>query len=202
MPHKSSLTAGRAGFSKPSTIVRVKVDRGRVDLTVDRVGVYDERTVGKLARWTVVFVCSGNTCRSPMAEGFARQYLADQAGIPVDQLEDSGVAIASAGTGTLAGMPASSESVQVMDECGVNISSHRSSPLTPEMIHAADLIYCMTQGHRSAVLRLVPAAEQRTFLLDPAGDVEDPIGADLATYRTCRDKIRKHVADRLRDGDA
>jgi len=87
------LDAGPPRFSKPSTIVRVRQD----SYEIVRPGIYDQRIIERLLRTTILFVCSGNTCRSPMAEAIARHILADQLRVPEDDLEKKGLAVVSAG---------------------------------------------------------------------------------------------------------
>jgi tRNA threonylcarbamoyl adenosine modification protein (Sua5/YciO/YrdC/YwlC family) len=193
------IDGGRTRYSKPSTIVSVRGSGSDAQATVERPGVYDERFIRKLLRWTVLLVCSGNTCRSPMAEGLARQLLAEQRGIPVEQLEEQGVRILSAGAFAASGSPAAPEAVEALSKFNIDISGHRSRPLTPELIHEADVIYCMARSHRQFILELFPSATDKTLLLDPGGDVEDPIGANITTYQRCAELIRRQLAQRLKE---
>ncbi|MBI1338367.1 MAG: threonylcarbamoyl-AMP synthase [Phycisphaera sp.] len=188
------IDGGHARYAKPSTIVHVHAD-GRVE--VGRDGVYDERFIRKLLRWTMLLVCSGNTCRSPMAEGIAKKMLAEQRGVDVNQLESAGVRVLSAGAFAMPGMPASPEAVEAMSKLGIDLKAHRSQPLTIEMVHEADVIYCMTRGHLEAVKQLVPSAVSKAQPLDPTGDVEDPIGAGKTAYQRCAELIRRRLAQRL-----
>ncbi len=192
------VDGGRSRYAKPSTIVRVSLVNGYPKLGVERVGVYDERVIRKLMRWTVVFVCSGNTCRSPMAAALAKHALAQARRIDPDDLEAAGVRVLSAGASTTAGMPASAEAVEVMNRVGVDLTQHRSQPLTPQVIEEADVIYCMTEAHRRAVVAMAALAADRTLLLDRAGaDIDDPFGADTQTYQRCAELIRQRVHQRL-----
>ena len=99
-----------------SPYVRCRQTADRYDVTVDREGVYDERFVRKLLRWNMLLVCSGNTCRSPMAESIARQLLAEQRGVAVGQLDEAGLSVTSAGAFAAPGMPASPEAIQAADK--------------------------------------------------------------------------------------
>ena len=193
------IDGGRCRYAKPSTIVRVGLVHGRLKLTVERSGVYDERYIRKLLRWTVVFVCSGNTCRSPMAEGLAKRVLAEKRGLGIDDLESAGIRVVSAGASAAPGMAASPEAVDVMRRVGVDLAKHRSQPLRPELIHEADAIFCMTRAHRHEVLRLAPSAEEKAVQLDPTGDIDDPIGFDDTVYMRCAELIRRRVESRLND---
>jgi protein-tyrosine phosphatase len=194
------INAGRSRYAKPSTIVRVRQINGLYKWTVERAGVYEERTIRKLMQRTVMMVCTGNTCRSPIAEGLAKHIASQQKGITPQDLQAAGVHIISGGTHASSGAPASAEAIQVMHEFGIDISSHRSRPITPDLINEADEIYCMTSSHRQAILTLAPHAAEKIFLLDPAGrDVDDPIGADLKGYRRTAELIRRQLAQRIKE---
>ena len=192
------IDGGPCRYAKPSTIVRIDQTQGFIKPVVVRPGVYDERFINKLTRWTVVFVCTGNTCRSPMAEGLAKSILAKDRGVGVETLESSGVSVFSAGVSAVPGFGASQEAVEVMGRIGVDLGQHRSRQLGHQMIREADVIYCMTAAHRRAVLAIDPSAEDRALLLDPnGGDIDDPIGADAKTYQRCAELIRRRVQQRL-----
>jgi protein-tyrosine-phosphatase len=133
----------------------------------------------------IVFVCTGNICRSPMAEQLLRK-MAGRA---------SGFEVCSAGLAAMYGSPASLEAVQVMAECGVELSLHSSRPLTRDLVAAADLLVAMTAAHRDVIGELFPEALDKVVLLrsfDPSRDsedVEDPIGLSRDRYRKVRDEI-------------
>jgi len=193
------VDGGPTRYAKPSTILRVQPGDDRLEVSIEREGVYDERFVRKLLRWSMLLVCSGNTCRSPMAELIAKQIVAESKGLSIDQLEAAGLRIRSAGTFAAPGTPASPEAVQAMAKMGLDLSGHHSQPLTVEMIHEADVIYCMTQSHCAAVVNMVPSAADKTFPLDPNGDVSDPIGGSLTVYQRCAELFRRRLAQRIRE---
>ena len=193
------VDGGPCRFAKPSTIVRVTGSGEGLNVIIERAGVYDERFVGKLLRWTMIVVCSGNTCRSPMAEGIAKHLLARQKGVSVDKLEAANIYIGSAGTFAAAGMLASPEAVQELREIDVDLSSHRSRPLTAELINQADVCYCMTQAHLQAAIGMAPWAASKIQMLDPDAEVEDPIGLDQTGYRQCAQRISHLLEQRLKE---
>src|SRR5438067_1534332 len=125
--------AGPTKFAKPSTIVRV----GAESYQVVRQGVYDERIIEKMLRTTVLFVCSGNTCRSPMSEAIARRLLAEKLGVAEADLEKKGIVVMSAGASAMHGARATPQAVEAVKGLGADLSRHRSQPLSVELIHRA-----------------------------------------------------------------
>lgn len=188
------LDAGPCRYAKPSTIVKVDAE----DFQLIREGVLDERSLNRLAKLNFLLVCSGNTCRSPMAEGLLKTLLASKFGYNVHELADKGLFVESAGSGAVAGFPASEEAIQTLAGRGIDISGHRSQPLTVEQINRADYIFTMTEGHRRAVLALSPGAASRVRLVSDQ-DVDDPLGGDVAVYAACADQIDHALQQRLEE---
>ena len=132
---------------------------------------------------TVLFVCTGNTCRSPMAEGFFRCQGGETR---------TGLKAASAGLYTTAGMPASEFAVTAARERGADISEHRSRMLDEEILGAARYIFCMTAAHYDWLLEHHPEAQEKAYLLSEK-DISDSFGSDLMTYRSAADEIYEAV---------
>lgn len=189
------VDAGPTRLTRPSTLLRVRAK----GYDIVRAGVYDARIIDRMLKTTILFVCSGNTCRSPMAEAIARKLLAERFGVAQDAIEDKGVQVLSAGTFAFPGAKATPEGAEAVRALGGDLSKHRSSPLTVELVHLADAIFTMSKSHRAAVLSMVPAAASKTFTLDPAGDIEDPIGSDAAVYRKLAGELEKLIARRLEE---
>jgi protein-tyrosine-phosphatase len=147
----------------------------------------------------VLFVCTGNICRSPLAQVLLTRALAERG---VSEVE-----VSSAGTGAWDGAPASEGAYLVALECGLDLSEHRARLLTRELVEAADLVFTMARHHRARVQEL--GGEGRTFVLgEYAGrsgeeaEVGDPFGGDLEVYRDTYaelDGLIATVADRLAD---
>jgi protein-tyrosine phosphatase len=184
------LDEGRCKFGQRSSIVRVH----ETGFEVLRPGVFSEANLKRLASLMVVLVCTGNTCRSPMAEMLLRKRLADRLGCPIDELEDRGVVVASAGVSAAPGGRATAEAVEVMRERGLDLSPHESQPLSDRLVRFADLILTMTRGHRETLLAHWPEAEPRAHLLSRGrGEVSDPIGGPLDLYRRCAEQIDSYL---------
>lgn len=145
----------------------------------------------------LLFVCGGNTCRSPMAVAVARAELAARLRIPWRDFARSPVQAVSAGVKAETGKPLTPEAGLALREIGVPAGRHRACPVTAEMIGRAETVFCMTKSQRDAVIALVPEAAGKTVCLDPDGDIPDPIGHGQEVYRECLARIRGAVRIRL-----
>jgi protein-tyrosine phosphatase len=175
------LDGGPTPDRKPSTVVQVRDGR----ISILREGRISAGELAEAAADVTLMVCTGNTCRSPMAEALMRRMLEASP-------DESGREriVLSAGTCAAAGGTADAWARQVMREIGIDIEDHTTRPLTQRMIRAADRIFAMTESHRRAVLAMEPSAGDRTMLLHPDGeDISDPVGGDVEEYRRCRDII-------------
>ncbi len=145
---------------------------------------------------TILFLCTGNIGRSPLAAGLARHRLAEALGLQAPDLERRGIRVWSAGTLAPEGMAASPRSVAVAAERGVDVGDHMSTRLTSAMALAADRIFCMDTEQLAQVAAL--GAGDRAELLDPEGsDIPDPRGRDLDFYRVVRERIEAALEARL-----
>ena len=149
-----------------------------------------------LVRRSILFVCTGNTCRSPIAESLCRLKLSQALGCGPDELESRGYRVASAGVMAYPGDPAAPEAVAVAVECGAALAGHRSRPLSAEMLESATDVYAMTESHLAVLLSRLAAGDPVPKLLCETGDLPDPIGGDRGEYRACARVIASHL-DRL-----
>ncbi|MDF7807510.1 low molecular weight protein arginine phosphatase [Pontiellaceae bacterium B12219] len=140
---------------------------------------------------TVLFVCTGNTCRSPMAEALFRHRIGSD--MPWDAK--------SAGVFADNGAPASPNSIAALRELGIDLTDHRSQPVTAELINEADLIITMSESHADHVLNWFPEVGNKVCLINAFGtskvpaDVSDPFGGSLNTYKRTRDEIDRALSD-------
>src|SRR6266478_7564622 len=135
---------------------------------------------------TVLFVCTGNVCRSPMAEGLFRKMIAGRPDLKVS----------SAGVSTYPGQSPSPDAVEVLAKKGIDISGTRSKPLTERLVQEATWIIAMTRSHLDSIFYQYPEAAEKTYLLrefEPGAasfDIADPIGLGIDAYEEARDTIQ------------
>jgi RpiB/LacA/LacB family sugar-phosphate isomerase len=145
---------------------------------------------------TVLFVCTGNVCRSPMAEALFRRATRGRGEFRA----------LSAGLGAMNDQPPTPHSVAAMRELGMDISTQRSRAVTADLVRQADYIFGMTHSHVDTILLLYPQASEKTFLLREFDetlnayekDISDPIGGSYEVYENCRHQIEQGVASLLK----
>lgn len=185
-----AIDGGPARYGEGSTVIDITQEKP----VVLREGVIKKAEVDALARRkTILFVCTGNSCRSVMAH-----YLLESM---VRHRED--IEVCSAGTSVFIQAKASAETLSVLNEKGINAHHHLSQPINTILLKKADLIFVMTRGHRQQVLERVPEVEKKIYLLKEfaAGpdsllaelDIPDPIGRDRAEYKFCLGVIEEAV---------
>ena len=188
-----AIDDGDRPLAAPPATVRYEPATG---LQILREGILTRTDLRRAASRVVVFVCTGNTCRSPLAAAYARRRVADHLGVPIPHLADFGVWITSAGLAAGHGAPASTGSLEAGAEAGLDLAGHQSQPMTLELA-SADRIFALSDRHVDA---LEPSVEPPSTLalLDPDGNgIADPFGGDLATYRRARDQIFAAIDRRL-----
>ncbi|MCF7972621.1 MAG: threonylcarbamoyl-AMP synthase [Phycisphaerae bacterium] len=189
------LDAGPCPLKQSSAVVKIG---GSGPVEILREGYFSRQAIDDMAQIQFLFVCTGNTCRSPMAEGIFRNMLAQHLSCnEVDDLSVLGYKIVSAGTMGMHGLPASEGAVAACLDRGIDITGHESRGLSARLIEESDFIFTMTHFHRDTVLALFPEASQRCVLLDVKGDIADPVGQPVTVYRACAVQIEDAIKTKL-----
>ncbi|MEC7583020.1 MAG: Sua5/YciO/YrdC/YwlC family protein, partial [Planctomycetota bacterium] len=185
---------GPSPVGMASTIVRCTGP----ELEILREGILSRADILSAAATNILFLCTGNTCRSPLAEVLAQHRLADRLGIDPQTLLARGLLFQSSGIAAANGAPASEGSLMCAAELGLDLSRHQSRPLTARLLAQADHIYCLSNSHRLALLDLTPEVAEKTELLSTDGhDIADPYGQSLEVYREAREQIAAAIDARI-----
>jgi protein-tyrosine phosphatase len=187
------LDGGPCKYKKSSTVAKI----GKKGVEVLRQGVYSQPELEEMSQVKFLFVCTGNTCRSPMAEGMFRKYLAEKLECGVDQLDEVGYKTFSAGVVYTAGFTATPEAIAACGAKGVDINGHKSKALSEQLVKESDYIFAMCRMHRERVVALNRGASDKCVLLVENEDIADPIGQPQQVYNSCAELIEKAVKKRI-----
>ncbi|MEI7035741.1 low molecular weight protein-tyrosine-phosphatase [Fulvimonas yonginensis] len=139
---------------------------------------------------SILVVCFGNVCRSPVAEFLFRRHLGDR-----------GIRVSSAGLGALVGSPMDENAIALLQERGIDASEHRARQLEPSMLREADLVLAMERRHLNSLVRIAPEASGKAFLFgkwDDGGDVPDPYRRPRPVFEQVHESIERGVSSWLR----
>lgn len=181
------IDAGESELKIASTVCKVTAD----NFEILRQGAVTREMINRVLKTKeILFVCTGNSCRSAMAEGIMKKM--------AEGLEN--IHVSSAGVAAYDGMPASKEAILVMKNKGIDISGHKSRRVTVGMLKQADLILVMDEGHRQNILNFVSGLDKKVFLLKEFSDersgglaIQDPIGLHISFYESVAGVLQKSI---------
>jgi protein-tyrosine-phosphatase len=150
-----------------------------------------------LAQRVILFVCAGNTSRSPMAQALCNDEILRRFGIPGERLDRVPVRAISAGLTATPGRPFSTASRAVLELLGVFPYEHSSQEITPELVEQAERIFCMTEDQCRSLVSRFPASSSKVRRLDPEGDIENPSGQEVTAFRSLGTKLQRLVRDQV-----
>jgi protein-tyrosine-phosphatase len=144
----------------------------------------------------ILFVCTGNTCRSPLAQVLCEQMLAQRLRVTIPELPARGYRVASAGLSARVDDPAATLAIQVAAEVGVDLGSHRSQPVTAALLESTTDLLVMTGGHLTLIKARFGACSggPKPTLLGGNEDIPDPFGRNVDDYRACAWQIASHLS--------
>jgi protein-tyrosine phosphatase len=184
------INDGPSQYGQASTVVRIN----GTGWEVLREGVVTAADLQRLSACMILFVCTGNTCRSPLAEVLCQQLLAHRLGCPPEELPRRGFIVLSAGLAAMMAGEAAPEAVAVAREFGADLGGHSSRPLRPDLVAQADYLVAMTHSHlRTLDAHFGQLGPQPQLLGRDGSDIADPIGCDQQVYRECAQQIRRHL---------
>lgn len=144
-----------------------------------------------------VFVCHGNTIRSPIAQAICNAEIAARLGVPLQSLDQFGIKAVSAGLTAQPGMAIAAEAQQALEAIGMPAPEHRSRNLTRAMVEKAEVVFCMTEAQRAEVAARFPEAMAKTHRLHPDADVGDVHGESVDAFSDFARQIRGLIGQKL-----
>ncbi len=191
------LDAGPARLGEPAAELELR--DGHMRLV--RSGLFELDALRATAGLRIGFVCTGNTCRSPMAEGLTRKLLAERLGVAPTNLAEFGFSVQSMGVHASPGDAASAHAVATLAARGIDLHGHQAQVALPDLVTRLDRVYALTRSHLQALRQSLPPGKDRhCSLLDPDGsDISDPIGGPRAAYEQTAAQIERALRARIDD---
>lgn len=185
-----SIDGGTIEESGEPTVVAVEGNRGQVL----REGLLSESQLRQLSQYLVLFVCTGNTCRSPMAAALMRKKIQDKFQSEFDP-QSLPIVVASAGVSAFGGDPASHGALEAIRGYGCSLDQHQSTQLNSRLVEQSDLILAMGQRHRSVIVAQWPEVASKVHLIAADGsEISDPFGGPLDVYQRCAEQLDRHTS--------
>jgi protein-tyrosine phosphatase len=184
------INDGARGLGNKATVVRVEGESWKIL----EPGLLSAADLEQSAACRILFVCTGNTCRSPLAQALCSKLLAERLGCTPAELPRRGFIVQSAGLAAMMGAEATPEAVTAAREFGADLTNHRSQPLSRELLEQAHFLFAMTRSHLHMLLDIdLPAVASARLLCASGEDIPDPIGSPAEVYRLCAQTILHHL---------